>query len=119
MTNNIDCRFCYLGNELFYAFCLFVVRKGDKSNIITNIVRDFLNGAYSIYELLDLEDVCIKKNRQDDLKLAEKSIHICIDKDLYHDYSERCAEYGVSPMIIGRALVLKYVKDRFAHDLAV
>lgn len=119
LTNNVPFRFCHLGNDLFYAFGLFVVRKGDKSNIVSHIISDFLNSGCSVYELLDLEDMCIKKHGKDGSKLEDKSLHVCIDRELYNSYILRCKEYGVSPMVLGRALVLKYVKEKLTNSLSI
>lgn len=118
LTNNVPFRFCHLGDDWYDAFNLYVVRRGDKSNIISHIISDFLNGDYSVYDLLNYEDLYVKKRSKDSgAKLDEKSLHVSIDKDLYDKYISRCTEYGISPMVVGRALVLLYLNKKLATSL--
>lgn len=119
-TKNVQCKF-YLGNELFCAFCLFVVRKGDKSKLVSNILNDFLNNNCSIYEVLNLEDTCIRKHGRDEdfSKLEDGGLHVCINEDLYSSYISKCNEYGVSSMVLGRALILHYVNNELIKNLTV
>ena len=103
-----------LGHDLKNAFNRFVENKGDKSEIVTSLLIDFLTGKYSLYSLIDEEDKYFSKQRAEEKIVEDDVLHVRIDNDLYNSFVKRCNDFGMSANTVGRALVLRFVNDNGA-----
>lgn len=103
--------FCvYLGNDLFSVFDSLTTQRGDKSRVVAMLINEFLEGKYSVYELLDFEDRFTSNQRRNHSFLDKKTVHFNGDKEMLAKFADKCKRYGVSNWIILRALILEFVK---------